>query len=406
MDIADHIPSKYTSIRQHQPWINHSIKQLSHRKQRHYNKARLTGLGWLRTGKHKKLKRYNQRQCKEAYDSYVNSIVSPESSNNPKRFWLFIKSKRTDYCGVGALQHNGCTYSNNYTKCNILNQYFVSVFTVDDSPNTPMSSTSLFPDIPAISVTLKGVIKLLQNLKPYKASGPDKIPTCLLKECAKEIAPSLILLFQASLKQSIVPTEWKHAFVTPIFKKGDHSLASNYRPVSLTSVCGKLLEHIVYSEVMNHLNLHDILSQSNAQHGFCSKRSCGTQLLLTVHDFASGLNDGKQTDAIILDFTKAFDKVSHKHLCTKLHYYGIRGPILDWIKDFISNRSQQVILHSCSSISLPVTLGVPQGIVLGPLLFLCFVNDIPDCISSNIRLYAGDSLLYRTINVMDNCVKL
>ena len=214
----------------------------------------------------------------------------------------------------------------------------------------------------------------------------------------------MVLLFQASLKQSIVPTEWKHAFVTPIFKKGDRSLASNYRPVSLTSVCGKLLEHIVYSEVMNHLNLHDILS--NAQHGFHSKLSCETQLLLTVHDFASGLNDGKQTDAIILDFTKAFDKVSHKHLCTKLLYYGIRGPILDWIKDFISNGSQQVILDGCSSESLPVTSGVPQGTALGPLLFLCFVNDIPDCISSNIHLYADDILLYRTINVMDDCVKL
>ena len=149
-----------------------------------------------------------------------------------------------------------------------------------------------------------------------------------------------------------------------------------------------------------------MLNTSSAQHGFRSKRSCETQLLLTVHDFASGLNDGKQTDAIILDFTKAFDKVSHKHLCTKLHYYGIRGPILDWIKDFISNRSQQVILDGCSSESLPVTSGVPQGTVLGPLLFLCFVNDIPDCVSNNIRLYADEILLYRTINVMDDCVKL
>ena len=301
LDIADHIPSKCTSIRQHQPWINRSIKQLSRHKQRRYNKARLTGLAedWEA---YKKLKCYTQRQCKEAYDSYVNSIVSPESSNNPKRFWSFIKSKRTDYCGVGALQHNGCTYSDNYTKCNILNQYFASVFTVDNSLNTPMSSTSLFPDIPAISVTLNGVIKLLQNLKPYKASGPDKIPTRLLKEGAKEIAPSLVLLFQASLKQSIGPTEWKHAFVPPIFKKVTahwHQITDQYPLHQSVGNCWNM--RIVYSEVMNHLNLHDILS--NAQHGFHSKRSCETQLLLTVHDFASGLNDGKQTDAIILDFT-------------------------------------------------------------------------------------------------------
>ena len=126
----------------------------------------------------------------------------------------------------------------------------------------------------------------------------------------------------------------------------------------------------------------------------------------TVHDFAYSLNDGKQTDAIILDFTKAFDKVSYKHLCTKLRYYGTRGPTLDWINDFLSNRSQQVILDGCSSESLPVTSGVPQGTVLGPLLFLCYVNDIPDCVSSNICLYANDILLYRTINTIDDCIQL
>ena len=228
-------------------------------------------------------------------------------------------------------------------------------------------SPGSYPDISAIIITLNGVINLLQDLKPYKANGPDKIPTRLLKECVKEIAPSLVLLYQASLKQSIVPTEWKHALVTPIFKKGDRSLASNYRPISLTSVCGKLLEHIIFSKIMDHLNLHNILS--DAQHGFRSKCSCETQLLLTVHDFACGLNEGKQIDAIILDFTKAFDKVSHKHLCTKLHHYGIRGPTLDWIKDFLSNRSQQVILDGCSSESLLVTSGVPQGTFLAPCCF-------------------------------------
>ena len=142
----------------------------------------------------------------------------------------------------------------------------------------------------------------------------------MLKECAVEIAPSLTLLFQASINQSVVPTEWKHALVTPVFKKGDCSLPSNYRPVSLTCVCGKILEHIVYSEVMKHLNLYNILS--DVQHGFRQHYSCELQLLLTVHDLVTSLDNSKQIDAVALDFTKAFDKVSHRYLCVKLDYYG------------------------------------------------------------------------------------
>ena len=107
-----------------------------------------------------------------------------------------------------------------------------------------------------------------------------------------------------------------------------------------------------------------------------------------------------------LDFTKAFDKVSHRCLYVKLDYYGIRGPTLDWIRNFLSGRTQQVILDGCVSDSLPVLSGVPQGTVLRPLLFLCFINDVPECVSSKIRLYADDILLYREIETREDCIKL
>jgi len=153
----------------------------------------------------------------------------------------------------------------------------------------PNSPDSPYPTISDISVTLNGVVNLLKNIKEHKTFVPDKIPNRFLKECSTEIVPSLVLLFQASIKQSKVPSEWKHALVSPIFKRGDKSLPSNYRPVSL--VC-KILEHIIYSKMMKHLKSHDILS--SAQHGFCQNHSCESQLLLTVNDFAKGLDDGNQ----------------------------------------------------------------------------------------------------------------
>ena len=401
--LATKIPFKLTSTKFHQPWINKSIKQLTRHKQRLYNKARRSGSS-IHWNTYRKFKRYTQQQCKNAYESYVRSVVSTEPGNNPKRFWSFIKNKRLDHCGVGTLKSGDQVYSDNASKGRLLNDYFASVFTKDTSDTLPSLPNSPYPAISDISVTFNGVVNLLKNIKEHKAHGPDKIPNRLLKECATEIAPSLVLLFQASIKQSKVPSEWKHALVSPIFKNGDKSLPSNYRPVSLVCVCCKILEHIIYSEVMKHLNSHNILS--NAQHGFRQNHSCESQLLLTVNDFAKALDDGKQIDAMVLDFTKAFDKVSHKHLFAKLSYYGIQGSILSWIQDFLTNRSQQVILDGCSSDSQPVTSGVPQGTVLGPLLFLCFVNDIPGIVSSTVRLYADDVLLYRVVNSTEDCNRL
>ena len=168
-----------------------------------------------------------------------------------------------------------------------------------------------------------------------------------MKEAADQLAPILTTIlstiYRASLQQATVPEEWKKANVVPIFKKRDHSAASNYRPVSLTSIASKVMEHIISSQVMRHLVINDVLH--DAQHGFRKRRSCETQLLLSADDFLKTLDKNVQTDAILLDFSNAFDRVAHKHLLKKLEAIGVTGTTLGWILSFLTDREQTVVLE-------------------------------------------------------------
>ena len=208
-------------------------------------------------------------------------------------------------------------------------------------------------------ISVAGILKLLRNLKPGKAAGPDKLKPILLKELNEKIAPIIQVIFERSIQTGKLPAELCRAQVTPIFKKGDKSSAANYRPTSLTCILCKMLEHIMASHMVKHLDKHDLLS--DLQHGFRAKRSCETQLTMLFEYLARNTSAGKQTDLILLDFSKAFDKVNHSKLLWKLHQYGIRSKALSWIRAFLGNRSQTVVLEGEESESVPVTSGVPQG---------------------------------------------
>jgi hypothetical protein len=177
--------------------------------------------------------------------------------------------------------------------------------------------------MPNIQVNSNGIKKLLNGLNIHKATGPDAISTRFLHDYAEELAPIMTFIFQLSLDTGNIPDDWREANMVALFKKGDRHQASNYRPVSLTSVSCKILEHVLHSQIMDYFDRWNILTDK--QHGFRRRRSCESQLIITIDALAKSLAKGKQVDVILLDFSKAFDKVPHHRLLHKLDYYGVRG---------------------------------------------------------------------------------
>ena len=190
--------------------------------------------------------------------------------------------------------------------------------------------------------TQDGVVKLLRNINPSKTSGSDNIPNRVPKQCADHLAPALTIIFQRSIDHGKLPNDWLNANVSCIFKKGDKHAAENYRPVSLTSVPCKLLEHIICGHMMKHLE-KDVLT--SLSHGFRSGYFCETQLVVTIHDMLQSFDKGKQVDIGILDFSKAFDTVPHDRLLHKIDQYGIRGPLHTWLTSFLTERKMRVALE-------------------------------------------------------------
>ena len=257
-------------------------------------------------------------------------------------------------------------------------------------PASPYSS------IEELKITEQGVLNLLGKINVSKSIGPDEIPSRVLLETRHELVSVLTLIFNQSLKEGQLPQDWLSANVTPIHKKGLKDNVENYRPISLTCICCKLMEHIIHSHISKYLECNKILLKN--QHGFRNNHSCTTQLISALHDFSYSLNNRRSVCIAVFDFSKAFDTVPHKLLLRKLQYYGICGNTHNWIAAFLTSRLQRVVLDGTQSEWLPVTSGVPQGSVLGPLLFLLYINDIASGVSSTIRLFADDLIIYRDIS--------
>ena len=297
----------------------------------------------------------------------------------------FIKPGQTS--SIPPLCKDDVIYSDPNDKANIVNIFFTEQTTLDDS-NASLSPTILIPafTLSSVSTTSLEVESIFKSLKTGKAAGPDCINNRLLKEVATALSFPVCDLFNFSLAQG------KQANVTPIHKKNDPSDFSNYRPISLLSTIGKSLEKIIHKDVFNFLRANSVLT--NLQSGFIPADSTVNQLVDIYNTFCKALDEGKEVRAIFCDVCKAFDRVWHKGLLFKLKSVGITDSLLDWFEDYLSNRKQRVVLPGATSRWTNIKAGVPQGCILGPLLFLVYINDIVDEINSNIRLFADDTSLY------------
>ena len=313
-----------------------------------------------------------------------------------KKAWTYIKSKRKDKVGIPPLKNErGKLCNDARDKADILLKQYTSVFTKDNPREGVPNVTYGMPSMPEINIDDNGILKLLEDINIHKATGPDQLPNRILKECSREIAPLLGETFRKSIREGKLPSDWLKANIIGIYKKGSKSEAGNYRPVSLTSVTCKILEHIIFSQIMKHYTRNNFINP--AQHGFLKGHSCETQLITTIEDLQKGLDSRSQCDMIVLDFQKAFDKVPHRHLLKKLEASGVRGRLHTWITSYLTCRTQRVVVDGSVSEEAPVLSGVPQGTVLGPLMFLVYINDITANITGQLRLFADDALLYESI---------
>ena len=411
--IQRHVPQKTIGSRNRKPWVSARLRRLIKKKDRAHRRMRKTGHDRDRKT-FKALKRDVQCLLRRAYWRHVEDIVSDVSDDNErhgtrKRFWSFIKHQRADSQGISPLKSEGSLHQDPAKKAEILNHQFESAFSTASTFTSKefeerCGMVGTYPAMQDFIVTEEGVRNRLMSLNPHKAPGPDSIRPLVLKECAREVAPIFTTIFNSSLETGRVPDDWKLAHVAPVFKKGEKYKAENYRPVSLTCVACKVMEHIITSQVMRHANNLNILHPM--QHGFRKGVSTETQLIEFLDDLATNLDKGRQTDCIILDFAKAFDKVNHSLLTHKLHHYGVRGQTLRWIEDFLANRRQAVVVDGEKSSLVNVQSGVPQGSVLGPALFLFYINDLPDSLKGQCRLFADDTISYMIINKLRDALVL
>lgn len=331
-----------------------------------------------------------KNEVRRAVRDYQKEIAV-KAKKNPKEFYKYVNSKLRTRTGVADLKKSdGTEIRNDKEKAEEFNGFFVSVFTQEDCNNMPPSvDKKTKKGLDDIEFSESDIMQMLLKTNVSKSPGPDEVHPRVLKECAKELAAPLTVLYRASLDGGCLPKAWKDGNITPIFKKGSRADVGNYRPVSLTAIPCKVFEKLIRNALLQHMFENDFISEF--QHGFVRGRSCTTQLLQVMDKWTEILDQGGSVDSIYLDFAKAFDSVPHKRLLLKLEGYGVGGRVLGWIKDFLMGRRQRVMIAGEASRWAEVVSGVPQGSVLGPVLFVCYINDMPETISSMIYMYADDT---------------
>ena len=324
-----------------------------------------------------------------------------------KSFFRYINERRKTKEGIVRLKTaSGILIESERAMADHLNKYFCSIFTKEREGKGPLLNGKTINTVGAITTTFteEQVLKELSKLKVDKSMGPDGIHPRILKELRGVLAKPLTELFNQSLITGVIPEDWKIANVVPLHKSGSREEASNYRPVSLTSVVGKLMETLLKEQIVQYLKSSNL--QDPKQHGFTGGRSCQTNLIEFFDWVSKVLDKGGAVDIAYLDFSKAFDTVPHRRLLNKLETLGLDLKLVAWIQSWLQDRQQRVVVNGISSGDGKVTSGVPQGSVLGPVLFNIFIGDIACGIEGKICLFADDTKICNRVDTPGGLQKM
>ena len=405
--VKKHAPLKKLTKKElkfrNKPWINSRIQKMMRLRDKALKKLR------KKPDEATKLlyKQFRNRiaiELKESKKNYFHNYFNV-NSNNMKLLWTGIKSiislKNSHVNIINKIKdENGNLTTDSSKMANIFNDFFVNVADnitkkIPRSKKSPMdylsnkNSHSVFIS-PSVPYEISDII---DQFKTGKSIGPNSIPMKLFKILSPYVSSPLSLIINESFQTGVFPTKMKQAKVIPLFKKGCSVTSSNYRPISLLSVFSKIIEKLMYKRLYNFLELHEVLY--NLQFGFRASHSIDHALISLTESIKNTLDNKKYGCGIFIDLQKAFDIVNHKILLSKLEHYGIRGTALAWFSSYLYNRSQYVSVNGHNSNCLNITCGVPQGSVLGPLLFLIYINDLPNSSTKlTFYLFADDTNIY------------
>ncbi len=397
-----YVPVKKVIIRPHdKPWMSPHIHKLIRLRNRAWKRFHRTS-NPVHEEIFKRIRRYTKlyiNHAKNQYNCWVNDRLD-DPHCPPKDYWKLIKSTLGSKgpSNIPPLASNGRVISDAEEKSDVFNEFFAEQSSLPPPPPGFTLPELVVPpfSLDSILTTEDEVLNVLKSLKVDKANGPDNISNRLLKETAHSIAKPLSELFNSSLASGTFPHQWKQANVVPVYKKNDKQNVTNYRPIALLACVSKVFERIVYNKLYAYCEQYNLLTWRNA--GFKPMDSTVNQLIVLVHNIQEALDKGKDVCMVFLDISKAFDKVYHEGLLHKLQTFGITGSLLRWFHSYLSDRKQRVVLPGASSTWRATNAGVPQGSILGPILFLIYINDIVNNLESNPFLFADDTSLFEILD--------
>ena len=388
--INKHMPMRRKRVKDNStPWMNSEIFKLMKKRDKLKKKAHKLRDDKLMS-EYRKLRNKVTAEIGKAKKKYYTKLFSHSS----KQTWKTLKSVIPDQKSKESVT---VTSGDNAEVANRFNNFFAEVGSklADKVPHVPASDENATSNdsFEFTHINNTDVLDIIHKLKNTKSVGLDDISVLALKMCALEITPSITYLINLSLQSGTFPKQWKRAKVIPIHKSGDKESPSNYRPISILPCVSKILERVVQRQIISYLHKNDILS--SAQSGFRPLHSTITTLLKVTDDWLHAMDRKEYTGAVFIDLKKAFDTVDSDVLIKKLNMIGINGTSCLWFKNYMSDRICRTLVNNELSSESKVTCGVPQGSLLGPLLFIIYINDLVDCVKiCKIQLYADDTVLY------------